>query len=219
MKQKNNTLLVNKTAHYYTLGIPGTHIRRLIIALHGYGQAARTFIHHFKDLIGDGETLVVCPEGLNRFYWKGFTGEVVASWMTKENREFDIRDNMAYLNDLYAHLMGQLPKDTKVTLLAFSQGCPTMSRWVAKCRPEFHHLILWGGHLAHDVDYAPSGNYFSDKELLFVYGESDQFLPFGYRERQAMLAKVGDLDFRTISFDGKHEIPRTVLGNILKELH
>jgi len=214
---KSNKISIQKTAHYYTIGEMGKHIERLIIAFHGYGQAARKFVHKFEDL-DDGKTLVVCPEGLSRFYWKNFTGDVVASWMTREDREDDIRDNMNYINLLFESILPQLADGVEVSVLGFSQGCPTASRWVSSQRPPIHHMILWAGQLAHDEDYAASADYFKNKRLVFVYGTEDEFLPFGYKEKTLELAQKSRLELEVKSFDGKHVVDRAVLLNLFKEL-
>ncbi len=214
---QSNSLRVNKTAHYYTIGKINNDIKRVIFAFHGYGQAARKFIHKFDEL-DDGKTLVVCPEGLNRFYWKNFTGEVVSSWMTKQDREDDIRDNNQYLNQLFDLIVSQLSKEIKITVLGFSQGCPTASRWVSSQQPKINHLVLWAGQLAHDEDFSKSKEYFLNKKLLFIYGNEDEFLPFGYKERQLELAHKSSLVFQVMEFDGKHEIKRNVLKKVLFEI-
>jgi hypothetical protein len=45
--------------------------------------------------------IIIAPEGLSRFYRKGFSGDVVASWMTKDDRLDDMEDYVRYLNDLH----------------------------------------------------------------------------------------------------------------------
>lgn len=214
---KSNKITIPKTAHYYTIGEIGEHIERLIIAFHGYGQAARKFVHKFEGL-DDGKTLVVCPEGLSRFYWKNFTGDVVASWMTREDRDDDIKDNMNYINLLFESISAQLADNVEVSVLGFSQGCPTASRWVSSQQPDIHHLILWAGQLAHDENYAAASDYFKNKHLFFVYGTEDEFLPFGYKEKTLELAKKSGLEFDVKPFEGKHVVDREVLANLFKEI-
>ena len=42
---QSKTIEVSKTAHYYSIGEIGEEIETVIFAFHGYGQAARKFIH------------------------------------------------------------------------------------------------------------------------------------------------------------------------------
>ena len=40
---------------------------------------------------------IIAPQGLHKFYLEGTSGRVGASWMTKENREDDIKNYLVYL--------------------------------------------------------------------------------------------------------------------------
>ncbi len=208
---------VPKTAHFYTIGEVGKHVKRLVIALHGYGQAARSFVYKFEGL-DDGNTLVICPEGLNRFYWENFTGKVVASWMTKQDREIDIYDNMNYLSALYDYIVPQLSDDVSISLMGFSQGCPTISRWAASNKPRIDNLILWAGQLAHDQDYAQAKDYFKKVGLHWVVGKEDGFITEERLEKQIGIANTAGMDFEVTKFDGAHEVDRKTLEELFQRL-
>ena len=87
------TITVEKTARYITLGNK-EKADVLIVALHGYGQLSAYFSKNFSKL--DQRYFIVIPEGLSRFYLSGTCGRVGASWMSKEERLWDIRDNLNY---------------------------------------------------------------------------------------------------------------------------
>lgn len=207
---------VERTAHYYTLGTPGPHIRQLWIVCHGYGQLADEFLKNFEQLHND-HTLVIAPEGLNHFYRKGFSGAVGATWMTRHNRENEISDYAGYLQSLYAHYLPQLPKDVRIILLGFSQGAATVCRWMLAQQPHFHDLLLWAGLPPEDLDYQNHHNYLSDKNLYLLYGTTDPFLT---PDRMTLLREVEEkngIDFGEQSFDGGHEIPAQVLHDFLQK--
>ena len=86
---QQHTLNIQSTAHYYTLGTPGEHVKQFWIVCHGYAQLADEFLENFK-LLENDHTLVVAPEGLNHFYRKGFDGPVGANWMTRRHRTVEI---------------------------------------------------------------------------------------------------------------------------------
>lgn len=203
-------ITVPKTAHFYTLGIPSKRIRRFWIVCHGYGQLAKNFIRRF-DVLDDGQTLVLAPEGLSRFYWGGFTGEPVASWMTKENRLDEIADYCHYLQLLYHRYTPQLAADVQIVLLGFSQGCATQCRWAMRDFPHFHHLVLWAGLPPDDLDFSAHAPFFSSKKLHFVYGTQDPFLTEERLNWAADFTKAQNLDFEVMTFDGKHEVEREAL--------
>lgn len=203
-------LTIPKTAHYYTIGTPSKKTRRFWIVCHGYGQLARTFIRRFQYL-DDGETFILAPEGLSLFYWEGYTGEPVASWMTKEHRLDEIADYANYLQTLYDHYLPQLAEDVQIILLGFSQGTATQCRWVMRNFPHFDHLVLWAGQLPEDLNYTARSDYFSEKKLYFVYGTTDPFVTDERINWQQNFAMEQQLKLQVMTFDGKHEVERNAL--------
>ena len=73
----------------------------------------------FRDL--DDKHLVICPEGLSRFYSKGLAGEVAASWMTKRDRLKEIEDHSNYIQQVYEYYSDKCP-NAKNNLIWFFSG-------------------------------------------------------------------------------------------------
>lgn len=129
--------------------------------LHGYRQAASRFLTRFQSIASPGR-LLVAPEGLSRFYVTRGGGEgrpdaVGASWMTREDRESEIRDYVRYLNRVALHVEGRPTSESapasgpRRTILGFSQGAHTAARWTALGRIAAERLILWGAGLPRDL--------------------------------------------------------------------
>lgn len=205
MQQHN--IEVSKTARYFSEGNPDAN--NIWIVLHGYGMLASQMIPYF-DLIDKHTNYIIAPEGLSRFYWKGFDGNVVASWMTKEDRQDEITDYISYLNKLVLslHLNGKT-----INVLGFSQGVATMSRWLVQCNLQFDKLVLWAGEPPADIDYAAISA--KSNHMFFVYGQNDQFI------NEESLAKIKTLftsqqcmvEFK--AFEGKHELNATLVTELL----
>ncbi len=209
---------VTKTAQYYTIGVPGPHIRQLWIVCHGYAQLASEFLQDFL-LLDNGHTLVVAPEGLNHFYRKGFSGSVGATWMTRHCREDEITDNGAYLESLLNRYVAAVPPNTRIVLLGFSQGTATICRWILRYHPQFHDLVLWAGMPPEDLDYQAHKAYLADKNLYLLYGSDDPFLtPDRFTQLQEIETNSG-VDFEEQSFNGGHEIPGDALRDLLQKLN
>ncbi|PSR12485.1 MAG: phospholipase [Bacteroidetes bacterium] len=201
---------VARTAHYALLGEPGNHIRQLWIVTHGYGQLAKTFIQRFVPIM-DAQTLVLAPEGLSRFYWGGFSGPPVASWMTREDRLDEIRDFVTMLDQLYAAYVPLCHPEVEIILLGFSQGTATQVRWIMHSFPRFDHLLLWAGQLPEDLDYAPHLPYFANKKLYCAYGDDD---PFVTPERLGVMEGIiaaSQLDFQPFNYAGEHKVETAAL--------
>ncbi len=201
---------VEKTAHYYTLGKAGPQIKKFWIVCHGYGQLASTFIESFRALEAE-DTFILAPEGLSRFYWGGFVGPVVATWMTSKDRLDEIADYCNYLQGLYDHYLPQFAEDVQINLLGFSQGTATQCRWLHRLQPRFDRLLLWAGLLPDDLDFKPLSDYLNSGELHFVYGLQDQFLTEDRLKWQTDFALKNGLNFQLHSFDGKHRVQQEAL--------
>lgn len=214
---RHNKINVTKTAHYYTLGEAGPHIRQFWLICHGYAQLASEFLQDFT-MLDQGQTLVVAPEGLNHFYKKGFNGAVAGNWMTKHFREEEIADNAAYLQAVYNRYIPLLPADIRIVLLGFSQGTATICRWMLRYHPHFHDLVLWAGLPPEDLDYQAHKTYLADKNLYLLYGSSDPFITPDRLVQLQEIEQNNEIDFSETPFEGGHEIPPQALQNLLEKL-
>lgn len=199
-------IAVSKTATFYTLGNI-TSAKNIWFVLHGYGMLAEYFIKKFEP-IADDETCIIAPEGLSKFYTQGFYGRVGASWMTKQDREEEIKDYINYLNQLYHHVAElNTCKENKVNLLGFSQGGATVSRWAANHKIKYDNLILWASVFPEDMNFEN----ITSQNTFMLYGDADEFATDEHVKKQQLLLNQEEIDFKIIPFKGKHDIPADVL--------
>ena len=210
MNSRAHNIIVQRTARYFSVGGEDP-AHDVLIVLHGYGMNAGRFIDDFEP-IESPRLKVVAPEGLSRFYRRGFEGDVIASWMTKEDRLSEIADQRFFLDRLYDDLIGG--SERRVFVLGFSQGTATASRWMAGNPRRFSGLILWGGDFAPDAEEPMHGI----RQVHCVVGNQDQFIPLPlFEERCISLENKGYEAIRTV-FDGGHEIIGTVLADVWKQI-
>ena len=202
-------LISKKTFRYQQIGEldKATH---LLIVLHGYGQLAEFFIRKFNDV--PENYLVIAPEGMHRFYLNGTSGRVGASWMTKEDRESDIRDNLIWLNQLLNELKAK-KKFEKIILLGFSQGGATAARWYYSSKNEINHLILWASVFPPDLEKPENSN---NSENYFVIGTEDEF--YNSEAQKSEIEFYQKIGFQTLQFKGKHNVEIRALNRILEEI-
>ena len=211
-------LLVPRTARYYSLGTPSEAIKDLWIVCHGYGQLGRYFLRHFSGL-DDGKTLVVAPEALSHFYLDGFSGRVGASWMTKEDRLAEIQDQETYLDLLLEEQLSQLPQEVRITVLGFSQGGATVSRWLTTGQATVHRLILWAASFPEDIDFTTGKAAFQNLPVAVVYGSQDEFIsPEKLAQKKQLMAQLG-ISPQVFTFEGGHTIHPETLATVNKQLH
>lgn len=207
---------VTRSARYWTRGDPKL-ADEVWFVLHGYMQLARRFLRRFEP-IDDGRRLIVAPEGLSRFYIgqeagrHGSTSIVGATWMTREDRKFEIRDYVAYLDALADQLRDAAPKKVRsVTVLGFSQGVATATRWVTHGHLRPDRVILWGDSTPPDLDLERAAIALSGVELVLVRGDADAALdPRLLAEERARLMHAG-IESRTVTYAGGHDIDTPTL--------
>ena len=145
---------VPKTARYSLSGPPPGQGKGLLFALHGYGQLAPYFIQKLAAVAAEGWS-VVAPEGNHRFYLKGNSGRVGASWMTAEDRLSDIDDLVGMLDLVYDEILASAQETAKterpIVVLGFSQGVPAALRWAAMGRANFDRIIAHSGPFPTDL--------------------------------------------------------------------
>ena len=208
-------LAVTRTARYFQLGELSATTRKVWVVCHGYGQLAQYFIRHFAALTAADPTLVViAPEGLSRFYLQGTGGRVGATWMTREDRLTEIDDYVGYLNQLADSILAAVPTDARTTVLGFSQGAATVSRWLAQAAFRPARLILWAGAFPPDIDFTVASHLLQGLPVTLVCGDEDEFIkPEDVEKQRAFLQRLG-VEPQVIWFAGKHTLHTGVLQQL-----
>ncbi len=211
---QENHIKVAKTARYFQLGEVGSAIKQVWFVCHGYGQLAGYFLKHFESL-DDGERLIIAPEGFSRFYLNGFYGRIGASWMTREDRLNDIKDYVIFLDAVYQQIFDQVDRSSvKVSVLGFSQGTATASRWLALGDIEAEQLILWAGLLPSEIIEENKAEVFREIKLVLVTGENDKYASEEKILEQETHLRKNSIPYKLIKFPGGHELYSPVLKEI-----
>lgn len=203
--------VVPRTARTAVVG-GATHLDEVWFVLHGYGELAREFVAPFVPFANERRR-IVAPEGLSRFYREGSSGEVGASWMTREARDAEIADQLLHLEAVrheavHAHLAAR----TKV--LGFSQGAATACRWVARADFEPERLVLWGGGVPPDHPPAELAR-LRQVELVFVVGTRDRWLDDDRVADELARMEAAGLRPEVVRFEGGHRLDDETLEAVL----
>ncbi len=116
---------------------------RLLVGFHGYAESAEATFAELQKLPGIERWSVVSIQALHPFYTR--SGDVVASWMTKLDRELAIEDNLAYVRNVLA----QLPEPRQLVFAGFSQGATMAAR--AAAHISCSGLMILGGDVPPEV--------------------------------------------------------------------
>src|SRR5262245_21301945 len=68
----------------------------LLVGFHGYKESAEHMLAELVRIRGARGWLLASVQALNRFYDRD-NAKVIAGWMTRQDREFAIADNIAYV--------------------------------------------------------------------------------------------------------------------------
>jgi predicted esterase len=216
-----HALVVPRTARYYTVGPTHGFPREIWIVCHGYGQLAGRFLRQFAP-IDDGTRLIVAPEALSRFYLDPIpqrrsdpSPRVGATWMTREDRDAEIADYVAYLERLAAEirlpLSGAAPR---IVILGFSQGTATVCRWLAASDLRVDQLVLWGGAIPPELDLAAWSARLHGAAITLVTGEQDEYATPTAVAAEAERLSAAGVAFTMQRFAGGHAIDASALINL-----
>src|SRR6188474_2355549 len=89
---------------------------RLLVGFHGYAETAEIHLAELEKLPGIERWSVASIQALHPFYTR--SGSIVASWMTKLDRELAVADNIAYVR----RVLASLPAPRTLVFVGFSQG-------------------------------------------------------------------------------------------------
>jgi predicted esterase len=216
-RPRDHHLVVRRTARVHSLGdLEGA--RELWIVIHGYGQLAADFIAPFGAIAGVSRA-VLAPEALNRFYRDreskgGHAGRPVgATWMTREDRDAEIADYIAYLDDVADRWGAGRP----LTVLGFSQGVSTLLRWVARGRSRASRVVVWAGELPPDVDLVAHRSRFPAEGLDLVMGSVDEYHSWINLDGVKRRMDEAEMPYRIHLFDGGHRLDRGTLLSLVGE--
>ncbi len=213
-------ITVSRTARYVVTGALAAATREVWIVLHGYGQRAADFAREFDALTSDARA-IVAPEGLSRFYVQGGAGEVGASWMTREERDDEIADYVAYLDAVHAAIRAQIADagggEPRIVVLGFSQGSATAYRWVTRGASRVDRLIAWAGDVPPDLELDALRDFArGERRLTLVLGSRDAYVDDARLAKELERLRRVELDFELVRFEGGHRLDRDTLAALAR---
>ena len=166
-----------------------------LFSFHGYGEDASTNMTALQRIPNVSEWLLVAVQALHPFYTKN--ERIVASWMTRQDRELAIADNVRYVAGVVEAVSGEFRlQASPIVFAGFSQGVAMAYRAAASIAAD--GVIALAGDVPPDVAR-------SLPAVLIGRGTTDNW----YHEEK-MAADVARLkglarNVETCVFDGGHE--------------
>lgn len=207
---EKNELEVAITASYYKHGQIDVNTRKIWVIFHGYDQLAQEFAHGFS-VLSAPDVCLIFPQGLSKFYLKGVENKIGASWMTSHDRETDISNYLAYLDQLYEREIKPFRTNISLNILGFSQGGHTASRWIHLSCIRYDRLVLWGVDLAKEIDKCDVKAQFSHGSNQVVIGDQDRFVSKDQLKQMSKHYLDIGFEYQLFEYHGKHEIDPEVV--------
>ena len=183
----------------------------MLMGFHGYGENASIHMEELQKIAGIDDWSLVAVQALHPFYSR--TQGIAASWMTVQDREYHIDDNIDYVR----RVAGSLPRPETLVFLGFSQGVAMAYRAAADFAWRCHGLIILGGDIAPDVEER------EDLQLppvLLARGKRDEwYSDEKFKEDLKFLKRAARVE--TLVFEGSHEWTpefREAAGNFLRRI-
>jgi predicted esterase len=145
-----------------------------VAGFHGYAQNAEDMMDVLKRIPGADHCTLVSVQALHRFYTRG-DQKIVASWMTRQDREQTIADNIVYVDRaLDGNETGTLfsEKSPGLIFVGFSQGVAMAYRAALLGKHPAAAIVAIGGDVPPDVKDVPAANW---PRVLIAAGAKDQW--------------------------------------------
>lgn len=162
------TLSIETPTHGRVLVLRRPSPAAVVVGFHGYTENADIQMDRLVSIPGADRWTLVSIQGLHRFY-RGRTQEISASWMTRQDREQMIADNIEYASRaIEAAAPGGVPLFTA----GFSQGVAMAFRAAIRGRRPASGIIAVGGDVPPELLEDRSAHF---PRVLIVRGRSDDW--------------------------------------------
>ena len=201
MSRFDRTLPTTVHGHYWVRPAPSSSPADadgqtpLLVGFHGYGETAEDHLAALESLPGTDRWTLAAVQALHPFYTR--SGRVVASWMTKLDREHAIADNTAYAAAAVEAIRRETGATGPLAFAGFSQGVAMAYR--AAAAVSCAGLIALAGDVPHDV--APDAL----PRLLVGRGLGDEWYDEAKMDADLERLRPAGVPVETCVFDGGHE--------------
>jgi predicted esterase len=173
---------------------------KLLVGCHGYAQSADEMIEMLRSIPTGAAWTRLSIQALHRFY-RGRSGITVASWMTRQDRELLIGDNVAYVDAAIAQGAGARAIE-RLVFCGFSQGVAMAFRAGLLGARKADAALALGGDVPPELLADPDVTF---PRVLIARGTRDEwYTDETLQADQAHLVARG-APVETLTFEGAHE--------------
>lgn len=171
----------------------------LLVGFHGYGEKADDHLDKLRRIPGSDRWLLCAVEALHPFYTR--KGDIVACWMTAQDREQAIDDNIRYVASVVASLKREFPGHGPLVFSGFSQGVAMAYRAAARSGHPCHGLIALAGDVPPKIG---GGELPAFPPVLLGRGRDDGWYDEGKMNTDLQVLGRHGIEVESCVFDGGH---------------
>lgn len=172
----------------------------LLVGFHGYAESASIQMGRLRHLASEaGGCATVSIQGLHRFY-RNQGQDLAASWMTREDRELMIADNLAYVDAVLAAVMAEAGHPSRVVYCGFSQGA-SMAYRAAALGVTSGDVIALGGDVPPDLPPAALARV---PRTLIGRGAADRFYTAAMKDSDVARLRSAGVAVDAAELDAGH---------------
>lgn len=172
---------------------------RWLVGFHGYGENADRHLDELRRIPAGGWRLA-SVQALHPFYNQR-TNEVIASWMTRLDRERAIADNTEYVAAVVNDIAAVHGPVGRLVFAGFSQGVAMAYRAAARFGGSCHGVIALAGDIPPELQ-TPSVRL---PPVLVGRGARDSWYTDEVMGRDVAFLNRRRVPVETMTFDGGHE--------------
>jgi predicted esterase len=171
----------------------------LLVGFHGYAEPVAAAMERLQAIPDAGKWCLVAIQGLHRFY-RGRSRDVVASWMTREDRDLAIADNGRYVAAVIDEVGGGAEK--RLVFAAFSQGAAMAYRAACASARPVSGVISLGGDVPPELDRRALGRI---PAALVGRGSRDEWYSEQMLEADVARLRDAGVQVTVVALDAGHE--------------
>ena len=174
----------------------------LLIGFHGYGENAERHLDTLRTIDETEHWRIASVQGLHRFYEQR-TGDVVASWMTKQDRDLAIADNLTYVHNVVTTLRrpDTIESTMPLVYVGFSQGVAMAYRAALRGGHRCQGLLILAGDVPPELHNTPTADW---PPILLGCGTRDKWYTSAKLSTDKAIFESRHVPFKTVVFDGGH---------------
>ncbi len=173
----------------------------MLVGFHGYGEHADQHLAELDRIPGSERWLRVSVQALHRFYSTS-RNHVVGSWMTRQDREQTIADNLAYVAAVITRVATDYDVRDTLVYAGFSQGVAMAYRAATRVPRRCDGLIVLGSDLPPELRHDPAIDW---PPVLVGRGRTDEWYTDAKMKADLSFLTDTGAPVDSLVFDGGHE--------------